>query len=470
MARDAPAASSEKLWPFGSLRAPLLELPPMFNALSGRLQKILGGFRSRARLNAAEIDSGLREIRIALLEADVNLKVARGFVARLKDRLAGETVGRALTPAQTIIKLVHEEMVGVLGGEEAAQLAATSYAGRFSPMMLVGLQGSGKTTTAGKLALRFKGEGQKPLLVALDLKRPAAVEQVSIIAEQIGVAAYSGTATTPVELAREALINARKEGFSPVLLDTAGRLQIDTELMDELTAVRQLVEPVEVFLVADAMTGQEAVNIARAFNDKVALTGIILSKFDSDTRGGAALSIRETVGVPIRFVGTGEKPDEIEPFFPERWAGRILGMGDVVTLIEKVEESIEEKDAEAIAHRLAKERFTLEDFMNVMEQTQKMGPLSQMLKLLPGFKLNDEQIALGERELVRVKAIVRSMTPQERRDPGVLNAGRRRRIAMGSGNTVQDINRFMRQFKEMQKMMKHLKKGKLPFGKMFGMG
>ncbi len=453
-----------------SVEPVLLESMSMFNALADRLQSILGGFRSRARLNAAEIESGLREIRIALLEADVNLKVARGFVTRLKERLIGESVGRALTPAQTIIKLVHEELVAVLGGDEAAKLAGTSYAGRFSPMMLVGLQGSGKTTTAGKLALRFKSEGQRPLLVALDLKRPAAVEQVSIIAEQIGVAAYSGTATTPVELAREALIHARKEGFSPVLLDTAGRLQIDETLMDELTAIKQVVEPVEVFLVADAMTGQEAVNIAQAFNEKVDLTGVILSKFDSDTRGGAALSIRETVGTPIRFVGTGEKFDAIEPFYPERWAGRILGMGDIVTLVEKVEESIEEQDAEAIAKRLAKERFTLEDFMNVMEQTQKMGPLSQMLKLLPGFKLNDEQIALGERELVRVKAIVRSMTPEERRDPGVLNASRRRRIALGSGNTVQDINRFMRQFKEMQKVMKRFKKGKLPLGKLFGMG
>jgi signal recognition particle subunit SRP54 len=442
----------------------------MFNALADRLQKILGGFRSRARLNPAEIESGLREIRIALLEADVNLKVARGFVTRLKDRLIGESVGRALTPAQTIIKLVHEELVAVLGGDEAAQLAGISYAGRFSPMMLVGLQGSGKTTTAGKLALRFKNQGQRPLLVGLDLKRPAAMEQVSIIAEQVGVAAYSGKASTPVELARAALTHGRKEGFSPVLLDTAGRLQIDEELMDELTAVRQVVEPLEVFLVADAMTGQEAVNIAQTFNEKVALTGVILSKFDSDTRGGAALSIRETVGTPIRFVGTGEKFDAIEPFYPERWAGRILGMGDVVTLVEKVEESIEEQDAEAIGKRLAKERFTLEDFMNVMEQTQKMGPISQMLKLLPGFKLNDEQIALGERELVRVKAIVRSMTPRERRDPGVLNASRRRRIALGSGNTVQDINRFMRQFREMQKVMKRFKKGKLPLGKMFGMG
>ncbi len=364
---------------------------------------------------------------------------------------------------------MHEELIRVLGGEEASQLAATSYAGRFAPIMLVGLQGSGKTTTAAKLALRFKAEGQRPLMVALDLQRPAAVEQVAILAKQVGAPAYAGNAKSPLQLAKDAIVFAKKDGLNPVVLDTAGRLQIDDTLMDEAAAIKEAVQPVEIFLVADAMTGQEAVNIAQAFHARIGLTGVILSKFDSDTRGGAALSIRETVGVPIRFVGTGEKADALEPFYPERWASRILGMGDVLTLIEKVEQTVQVEDAEAIQKRLMKDRFTLEDYLKVVEQTQKMGPLGQMMKLLPGVRLSEDDLAQGEKELERTKAIVRSMTRGERNEPGLLNASRRRRIALGSGTTVQDINRFIKQFKEMQQMMKQLKKGRMPLGKMFGM-
>jgi len=440
----------------------------MLNALTDRLGKILGGFRSRARLNAAEVEAGLREIRLALLEADVNLKVARGFTERLRERLTGETVGRALTPAQQIVKAVHEELVKVLGGEEVERLAATSYAGRFAPIMLVGLQGSGKTTTAAKLALRFRKEGQRPLLVALDLQRPAAVEQLSILAGEVKVDAFAAKAGDPVALSRAALVEAKKEGQSPVLMDTAGRLQIDEALMGELLQIKAATEPVEVFLVADAMTGQEAVNIAQAFHQRVGLTGVILSKFDGDARGGAALSILETTGVPIRYVGTGERPDALEPFHPDRWARRMLGMGDVLSIIEKVEETVQAEDAEAIQRRLAKDTFTLTDFLAVVEQTQKMGPLTQMMKLLPGMRLNEDQLALGEKELERVKAMVRSMTKEERRNPSVLNASRRKRIADGSGTTVQDLNRFMKQFREMQKMMKQLKKGKLPLAGLLG--
>ena len=425
----------------------------MFNSLSDRLGKIISGIRGRVRLTPGEVEAGLREIRLALLEADVNLKVARDFTGNLREKLTGEDVGKGLTSAQQIIKLVHEELIRVLGGEEASQLASTSYAGRFAPIMLVGLQGSGKTTTAAKLALRFKGEGQRPLMVALDLQRPAAVEQVAILAKQTGVPSFGGTSKTPLQLAKDAVAFAKKEGLNPVVLDTAGRLQIDDALMDEAKAIKDAVQPAEVFLVADAMTGQEAVNIAQAFNERIGITGVILSKFDSDTRGGAALSIRETVGVSIRFVGTGEKPDALEPFFPDRWASRILGMGDVLTLIEKVEQTVQVEDAEAIQKRLMKDRFTLEDYLKVVEQTQKMGPLGQMMKLLPGVRLSEDDLALGEKELERTKAIVRSMTRGERNEPGLLNASRRRRIALGSGTTVQDINRFIKQFKEMQQMM-----------------
>jgi signal recognition particle subunit SRP54 len=442
----------------------------VFNSLSDRLGKILSGIRGRVRLTPAEVEAGLREIRLALLEADVNLKVARDFTGNLHAQLTGEDVGKGLTSAQQIIKLVHEELIRVLGGEEASKLAATSYAGRFAPIMLVGLQGSGKTTTAAKLALRFKAEGQRPLMVALDLQRPAAVEQVAILAKQVGVPAYDGTAKSPLQLAKDAIVFAKKDGLNPVVLDTAGRLQIDDALMDEAAAIKEAVQPVEVFLVADAMTGQEAVNIAQAFHARIGLTGVILSKFDSDTRGGAALSIRETVGVPIRFVGTGEKTDALEPFYPERWASRILGMGDVLTLIEKVEQTVQVEDAEAIQKRLFKERFTLDDYLKVVEQTQKMGPLGQMVKLLPGVRISEDQLAVGEKELERTKAIVRSMTRGERNEPGLLNASRRRRIALGSGTTVQDINRFMKQFKEMQQLMKVMKKGRMPLGKFFGMG
>jgi len=419
-------------------------------------------------LSASEVESGLREIRLALLEADVNLRVARSFTDRLREKLLGESVARALTPAQQIIKMVYEELSEALGGEAAGVLAGKSYAGQFSPMMLVGLQGSGKTTTAAKLALRFRTEGQRPLLVALDLQRPAAVQQLQTLAAQVGVACYAASVASPVELAEAALPRARKDGFSPLVFDTAGRLQIDDQLMDELVAVKAVVHPVEVFLVADAMTGQEAVNIASTFQQKVGLTGVILTKFDSDTRGGAALSIRESVGVTIRYVGTGEKIDALEAFVPQRWASRIMGMGDVLTLIEKVEQAVEAEDALAIERRLMKERFTLDDFLSVLEQTRKLGPLSQMLKLLPGFRLTEEQIALGEKELSKIKAIIHSMTQEERTEPGVLNASRRRRIAAGSGTAVQDINRFMQQFREMQRLMKHLKQGRLPLAGLLG--
>lgn len=435
----------------------------MLSRLRDGLATALKKVRGQARLSQKDVEHTIRQIRIALLEADVNLLVVRRLVKRLNQRLIGEQVSGGLTPAQQVTGLVYDEIVRLLGGAEKPS-SAPVYGKRTASIMLVGLQGSGKTTTAGKLAVQFKKQGLRPLLAALDLSRPAAVEQLAVLAQQAGVEAFAGSYSSPVELARAASGFSKEQDYSPIIFDTAGRLHIDDDLMAELADIKQEVQPEEVLLVADAMTGQEAVNIAQSFEQRLGISGVILTKFDGDARGGAALSIRETVGRSIRFVGVGEKLDALEPFYPERWAQRILGMGDVLTLIEKAEAAITEEQARKLEKRIRKERFTLTDFLQVLQHTKKLGSLGQVARLLPGVKLSDDQVEAGQKEMRKVEAIVRAMTPQERRDPRILNASRRRRIALGSGTAVQDINLFIKQFRQMQEAMEQLKQGKLPWG------
>jgi len=438
----------------------------MLSALRQGLAVALRKVRGQARLSQKDVELTIRQIRVALLEADVNLKVVRALTQRLSKQLLGAEVGGALTPAQEVTRLVYQEIVRLLGGSEHTAEGPPAECHPAS-IMLVGLQGSGKTTTAGKLAVRFKAQGLRPLLVALDLSRPAAVEQLGILAAEVGVEAFAESHTSPIELARAASAHSQKQGFSPVIFDTAGRLHIDDGLMAELANIKQAVSPPEIFLVADAMSGQEAVNIAEAFERRLGITGVILTKFDGDARGGAALSIRETVGRSIRYVGVGEKLDALEPFYPERWAQRILGMGDVLTLIEKAEAAFTEEEAKELERRVRKEKFTLSEFLQVLQQSKKLGSLGQVARLLPGVRLSEEQLEAGQKELRKVEAIVRSMTTQERRDPRVLNASRRRRISAGSGTTVQDINQFIKQFRQMQQAMEQLKRGKLPLASLF---
>lgn len=441
----------------------------MLSTLKESLAAALRKVRGQARLSQKDVEHTIRQIRIALLEADVNLKVVRGLTQRLSRQLLGAEVGGGLTPAQEVIKLVYQEIVRLLGDPEEAPVRS-SYGERSARIMLVGLQGSGKTTTAGKLALHYKTQGLRPLLVALDLSRPAAIEQLAVLAQEAGVEAFHQDSRSAVKLAQDASRHSEGKGYSPVIFDTAGRLHIDDELMAELAEIKAAIAPEEVLLVADAMTGQEAVNIAQTFEQRLGITGVILTKFDGDARGGAALSIRETVGRSIRLVGVGEKLDALEPFYPERWAQRILGMGDMLTLIEKAEAAFTVEEAREMERRVRKRKFTLSEFLDILQKAKKLGSLGQVARLIPGVQLNEEQLAAGQKELRRVEAIVRSMTPLERKDPRVLNASRRRRIAAGSGTTVQDINRFIKQFAQMQQAMEQLKRGKLPLGNLLKRG
>ena len=427
----------------------------MFDSLSERLSRVLDKIRSGGRVTEADLDAALREIRLALLEADVSFKVVKSFLRRVREKALGADVLESLTPGQQVVRVVRDEMTALLGGEQAGR--PLKPASRPPAVyMLVGLQGSGKTTTAGKLGRWLKKQGRHPVIAPVDLARPAAVLQAIQVAKQAEVAAFEHDGTgTPVGRAKEAIGYARKRGHDVVLLDTAGRLHVDEELMEELAAVEQAVEPHEVLYVADAMTGQDAVRSAEAFRDRVGLTGMILSKLDGDARGGAALSVAEVTGLPIRFAGVGEKIDGIEPFDASRMAGRILGMGDVLGLIEKAEEAFDEKEAERLEKSLKKKRFTLEDFQASLRQIRKMGPLDQIAGLVPGMKLpQDAQVDSGQ--IKRFEAIIGSMTPVERRDHRVLNGSRRKRIARGSGTSVQEVNRLVKQFVQMQKMMKKL--------------
>jgi signal recognition particle subunit SRP54 len=426
----------------------------MFDALSERLEGITSRLRSKGRLSDKDIDAVAREIRLALLEADVNVVVVRSFIQRVKERAAGADVAKSLTPGQMVVKIVHEELVNTLGGENA-KLKMSSKPPTI--IMLVGLQGSGKTTHAGKLARQLKSQGLGVLLVAADLQRPAAVEQLRVLGRRVDVPVYS-EATDPVSVARGALEEAARLGRNVVIVDTAGRLQVDVELMDELRQVRDVLHPDNTLLVVDAMTGQEAVNVANEFNEQIGLDGLILTKIDGDARGGAALSVKEVTGKPILFVGTGEKLEEFEAFHPDRMASRILGMGDVLTLIERAETAFSEEEAHAAEAKLRKGQFTLQDFLDQMQQVKKMGPLQNVIGMLPGLPKEMRKAQIDDRELAKVEAIISSMTAQERNDPSLIKGSRRSRIANGSGVTTGDVNALLKQFKQMQQMMRAMSK------------
>ncbi len=430
----------------------------MFDALSERFESIFSRMRSRGRLGEQEIDEIAREIRLALLEADVNFKVVKSFIGRVKEQASEAELSKSLSPSQQVIKIVHHELVNTLGGT-TGKLTMNSKPP--TVVMLVGLQGSGKTTAAGKLAKHLKSQGLQPLLVAADLQRPAAVRQLQILGEQVGVPVYSQP-DDPVAVARGAREEAARLGRNVVVLDTAGRLQIDEALMDELARMRAAIVPDNVLLVVDAMTGQEAVSVAEAFSEAVGIDGVVLTKIDGDARGGAALSVKEVTGRPILFAGTGEKLTEFEPFHPDRMAGRILGMGDVLTLIEKAEENFDVAQAEKAAAKLRKGSFTLEDFLEQMQQVKKMGPLQNIIGMLPGIPKELKNAQVDDKELGKVEAIIRSMTPEERADPAIINGSRRLRIARGSGTTTQDVNGLLKQFKMVQQMMRQVAGGKRP--------
>jgi len=433
----------------------------MFESLSSRLQGITERLRGKAKITDADLDVALREIRLALLEADVNFKVVKDFVARVRERATGTDLLTGLNPGQQIVKIVHDELVAVLGGSRHhLKLDA-----RPSVLMMVGLQGAGKTTTAAKLAVRLRKDGRKPMLVAADVYRPAAVDQLVQLGDQIGVEVHTRSVGTPaLEIARSGLEAARQRGVDVMILDTAGRLHVDDAMMDELVRIAGAVTPSETLLVVDAMTGQESVRVAEAFHARLPVSGLVLTKMDGDARGGAALSIRSATGLPVAFLGTGERTDGLEPFHPERLAQRILGMGDILSFVERVQENVDQEQAETAAKRMMENRFTLEDFRGQLEQIKKMGPIGQLLQMVPGAgqMAGAAQAAVDSGEMKRIEAIIDSMTPEERRSPGIIKASRRRRIALGSGTSTAEVNRLLKQFVEMQKMMKMFSGGKMP--------
>ncbi len=424
----------------------------MFESLSDRFESVLGKLKGKGKLSEADVDEALREIRLALLEADVNFTVVKNFCARVRDRAIGEEVSKALNPGQQMVKIVNDELTATLGGET---IRITYNAKPPTVVLMAGLQGSGKTTNSAKLARWFKSQGRHPLLVGADLQRPAAVEQLRTLGRQIEVPVFSED-SDPVQVAKNSLTEARKTGRDIVIVDTAGRLAIDAELMDEVRRISEAVDPDYTFLVIDAMTGQDAVNTAEAFHATLELDGVILTKLDGDARGGAALSVKEVVGRPIAFASTGEKLRDFDLFHPDRLAGRILGMGDMLTLIEKAEEVFEKDQAEEAAARLLEGQFTLEDFLDQMQQLKKMGPLSGVLGMMPGIPKEVKNAQIDDREIARVEAIIRSMTPAERVDPDVIDQSRRVRIAKGSGTEPARVGELIKQFKEMSKMMKRM--------------
>jgi len=427
----------------------------MFDTLSDRLRKTLAGLTGRGRVSEADVDAAMREVRLALLEADVNFKVVKDFVARVRERALGAEILESLTAGQQVVKIVNEELTALLSaGDRTFRLAGSP-----AVVALVGLQGSGKTTSAAKLAKHIVKLGRQPLLIAADPYRPAAADQLETLAKSINVAIYRAPAGTPtVEIARAGIEHAKRIGRDVVIIDTAGRLTIDDALMDEIREVSAATKPVETLLVVDAMTGQEAVTVAQGFAAAVGVTGLVLTKIDGDARGGSALSIGAVTGIPVKFLGTGEKTDALEVFHPDRLAGRILGMGDVMTLVERAQEAFDEKQAAKLEESVRKGAFTLEDMLTSMRQMQKMGPMGQLMGMIPGMggMAKEAQDAVDRGDLRRVEAIILSMTPRERREPGVLNASRRRRIANGSGTSLPEVNRLVKQFGEMQKLMKQL--------------
>jgi signal recognition particle subunit SRP54 len=431
----------------------------VFDTLSDRLQGALGDLRKRGTLDEESISRAMREIRLALLEADVNLEVVKEFTARVRERALGQDVLKSVTPGQQVVKIVHEELTTLMGTGDS-RLVYTSK--QPTVILLAGLQGSGKTTAAAKLALLLRRDGKKPALVAADLQRPAAIDQLEQLGRQIQVPVYSDERRDPVAAVRAGLERAQAEGRDAVVLDTAGRLHVDEELMDELARVGKAARPHNVLLVLDAMTGQEAVRVAQSFQEHVAFDGVVLTKLDGDARGGAALSVKAVTGRPIKLVSVGEKLDQLEYFHPDRMASRILGMGDVLSLVEKAEQAIEEDEQAAMEERIRKGQFTFDDFLSAQRMLRKMGPLQGVLKLLPGVGSQLKDVQIDERELRRVEAIVLSMTPQERAIPHLIDGKRRLRIARGSGTDVPQVNRLLEARKQMEKMMKGMSKGKFP--------
>jgi signal recognition particle subunit SRP54 len=440
----------------------------MFETLTDRLNETFARLGRKGRLTEQDVDEAMREVRRALLEADVNFKVAKDFVAAVRERAVGQDVLHSLTPAQTVIGIANEELIRVLG-EDGQGLIPPDRPPQI--LLLVGLQGSGKTTHAAKLAVHLRKQGRNPLLVAADVYRPAAINQLQALGKQISIPVYEeGTGRNPVDIAGNALRFANERGYNPVIIDTAGRLQIDDRLMQELVDIRDRVRPTEILLVADAMTGQEAVSVAQTFSERVGASGLILTKMDGDARGGAALSIRAVTGVPIKFIGTGEKLDALEPFHANRLAGRILGMGDILSLIERAQETTTEEDAVELQERMLKGHFNLEDFLEQLQKVKQMGPLSQLLEMIPGLgaQMRQAKAQISDDDYKRVEAIIYSMTPDERRNPDVIGRRRTARIAKGSGTSIQEVKQLLKQFEEMQKMMSQMgrmaKKGKMPRG------
>ena len=427
----------------------------MFDSLSDRLRRTLGNLTGRGRVSEADVDAAMREVRLALLEADVNFKVVKEFVARVRERALGAEILDSLTAGQQVVKIVHEELTALLSaGDRTFRLSGSP-----AVVALVGLQGSGKTTSAAKLARHVTKLGRQPMLIAADPYRPAAVDQLETLGRQLGIPVHRAPVGTPtLDIVRGGIEAAKHIGRDVVIIDTAGRLQIDDALMAEIRDVAAAIKPAETLLVVDAMTGQEAVTVAQGFAAAVPVSGLVLTKIDGDARGGAALSIGAVTGIPVKFMGTGEKTDALEVFHPDRLAGRILGMGDIVSLVERAQEAFDEKQAAKLEEKVRKASFTLEDMLDSMRQMQKMGPMGQIMSMIPGLggMAKDAQAAVDRGDLRRVEAIILSMTPRERRDPGILNASRRRRIANGSGTSLPEVNRLVKQFGEMQKLMKQL--------------
>ncbi len=429
-----------------------------FEGLSDRLEAAFQRLKSKGSLNEKDVREAMREVRLALLEADVNYKVAKDFTAKVTERAIGAQVMESLTPAQMVIKIVNEELTELMGGTQT-RLAYASHPP--TVIMMCGLQGSGKTTHCAKIARKLKSENHRPLLVACDIYRPAAIKQLQVVGEQVGVPVFEMGQTNPVTIAKEAIKLAKDKGYDYVFIDTAGRLHIDTELMNELKNIKSEVRPHEILLVIDAMLGQDAVTVASTFNDELGIDGLVLTKMDGDTRGGAALSARAVTGKPIKFVGMGEKLDELDYFYPDRMASRILGMGDVLSLIEKAEIALDEKKAAKLEEKLRKNKFDLEDLLDQFEQINKMGSMKDILSMLPGINKKVKDVDIDERQFDRMKAIILSMTIKERRNPDIINPSRKRRIAAGCGMQVEDVNRLLNQYRQMQKMFKQMNSGSM---------
>lgn len=443
----------------------------LFEGLSHRLQSTLDSLRGRGTLGEKDVDVAMREVKLALLEADVDYKVVKEFVKVLKQRCIGQDVLKSLTPAQQVIKIVSEELQNLMGGVQSKINFSSNPP---TVIMMVGLQGAGKTTTSGKLALNVKKQGKTPMLVACDVYRPAAIDQLEILAEKVDARFYCERDNkNPAQISKNAIDEAKTLGFDTVIIDTAGRLHIDESLMDELVDIKKTVRPHEILLVVDSMTGQDTVNVVKSFDDKIGVDGVVLTKLDGDTRGGAALSIRATTQKPIKYMSVGEKMEDIEPFHPDRIASRILGMGDVLSLIEKAQSAMDIEDEKNLEQKFKKMDFDFEDFLSQMQQVKKMGPLKNMLEMIPGFSSAKQlkNMDFDDKRLVRIEAIIKSMTKEERRNPKIINGSRRKRIANGSGTQVSDVNRLIKQFDEVKKMMKQFgkmskgkRKGMLPFG------